>query len=88
MNHRNTVQITTAILLAITTASVFAVDPAVSARGPVPFERFDADGDGKLYLNEVQAHQRERQDVRNKYREQKRMDRSMNNAGMGMGGRK
>ncbi|MEE9493905.1 MAG: EF-hand domain-containing protein [Gammaproteobacteria bacterium] len=60
MNHRNTVQITSAILLAMTAASAFATDPAVSAQGPVPFESFDADGNGYVTQEEFNTLRSER----------------------------
>lgn len=48
------------------------------------FSDMDADGDSKLNREEIQVHQRKRQEERNEYREQRHMDRSMDNTGMGM----
>jgi hypothetical protein len=77
MNHRKTAQITTTILLAMTTASAFAADPAVSARGPVPFESFDADGNG--YVNQEEFNTLRSERIRSRS-EENRQFRNMGNA--------
>lgn len=41
-----------AILLALATAPLMAADPDPSGRGPIPFENFDANGDGYVSQEE------------------------------------
>jgi hypothetical protein len=77
MKRSKLLQLSMALLVTAFSAAAFPADPAVSARGPVPFSSFDADGDDYINEDEFNRVRAERRQMR---KDEGRRLRNMDNA--------